>query len=104
MLKALEIRSSEMNILGGGIFAERLLIENLAYSVGVNRVGTDGNQVPYVGHSAVFDFKGKELIHLGEKDKVEVIELDKTELENYRSKFPAWIDADDFTIDRRVQE
>ena len=79
-------------------------IENLAYSVGVNRVGTDGNEVPYVGHSAVFDFKGKELIHLGEKEGVEVIELEKTELENYRSKFPAWMDADDFTIDRRVQE
>ncbi|EIM76659.1 nitrilase/cyanide hydratase and apolipoprotein N-acyltransferase [Nitritalea halalkaliphila LW7] len=42
-------------------------IENLAYTLGVNRVGEDGNQVPYQGHSAAYDFKGEALLFLGER-------------------------------------
>ncbi|MGH6717051.1 MAG: amidohydrolase, partial [Bradyrhizobium sp.] len=39
-------------------------IENLAYCVGVNRVGTDGNQLPYAGDSAVLDFLGQSMADL----------------------------------------
>jgi predicted amidohydrolase len=74
-------------------------IENLSYSIGVNRVGIDGNQIPYNGHSAVYDFKGEKLLDLGEQDQVRVISLDSKALEEYRSKFPAWKDADPFTLD-----
>jgi predicted amidohydrolase len=73
-------------------------IENLSYSIGVNRVGIDGNQIPYNGHSAVYDFKGERLADLGEKDQIQVITLSRSALEEYRSKFPAWKDADNFTI------
>ena len=42
-------------------------IENLAYSVGLNRVGIDGNQISYVGHSVVYDFKGERFVGFGRK-------------------------------------
>lgn len=73
-------------------------IENLSYSIGVNRVGIDGNQIPYNGHSAVYDFKGERLADLGEKDQTQVVTLSRSALEEYRSKFPAWKDADNFTL------
>ncbi|SDC60905.1 Carbon-nitrogen hydrolase [Algoriphagus faecimaris] len=73
-------------------------IENLAYSIGVNRVGTDGNKVPYCGHSAVYDFKGQSLLSLGEDENTEVLTLSLADLTDYRKKFPAWMDSDKFSI------
>lgn len=74
-------------------------IENLAYSIGVNRVGVDGNQMPYSGHSRVLDPKGQ-LIAGGADAEQMVIdaELDGEELERFREKFPAMLDADEFEI------
>lgn len=76
-------------------------VENLSYSIGVNRVGTDGNQIPYVGHSSAFDFKGNTLLHLGENESIGVVTLNKEELLAYREKFPAWMDSDSFEIKAR---
>jgi predicted amidohydrolase len=73
-------------------------IENLAYSIGVNRVGEDGNGIAYNGHSAAYDFKGTQLEFLGESDKISLLTLDAESLDSYRSKFPAWMDSDDFLI------
>ena len=73
-------------------------IENLSYCLGVNRVGIDGNQIAYTGHSAAYDFKGERLVDLGEKDQIQVVSLSRSSLEEYRSKFPAWKDADNFTL------
>jgi predicted amidohydrolase len=73
-------------------------IENLSYAIGVNRVGIDGNQIAYTGHSAAYDFKGERLVDLGEKDQIKVVTLSRSSLEEYRSKFPAWKDADNFTL------
>ena len=36
-------------------------IENMAYCIGVNRIGEDGNGHPYVGHSAVYDVLGERI-------------------------------------------
>lgn len=71
-------------------------IENLAYSIGVNRIGTDGNSISYVGHSAVYDFKGQALVFAGEEEGVFSVKLDREALTEYRKKFPAWMDADSF--------
>ena len=38
-------------------------IENQCYTVGVNRVGIDGNGVAFNGHSQVFDLFGTKLLH-----------------------------------------
>lgn len=73
-------------------------IENLAYAIGVNRVGVDGNAVSYNGHSAAYDFKGSKLIDLEDREIIQVVKLDASELEAYREKFPAWMDSDSFEI------
>jgi predicted amidohydrolase len=73
-------------------------IENLAYSIGVNRVGVDGNEVSYNGHSAAYDFKGSKLIDLEDREVIQVVKLDASELDAYRHKFPAWMDSDSFQI------
>jgi omega-amidase len=73
-------------------------IENLSYSIGVNRVGTDGNGIAYSGHSAAFDFKGEKILNLGEKEDYGVVSFSAQKLEEYRTKFPAWRDSDGFQL------
>jgi predicted amidohydrolase len=75
-------------------------IENLSYSVGVNRIGVDGNQVSYAGDSAVYDFAGGALIELGDEQQVATVSLDPTTLRDHREAFPAWRDADQFEINQ----
>ncbi len=74
-------------------------VENLCYAVGVNRVGTDGNNVAYQGDSMVADYLGH--LQLDARDTAgtfrTTLNLDK--LNRYREKFPAWKDADNFTLD-----
>lgn len=73
-------------------------VENLCYTVGVNRVGVDGKEIAYSGDSAVVDFKGNHLFHKEEEEIIQTILLDKAALERYRTKFPAHQDADNFTV------
>jgi len=74
-------------------------IENLAYCAGVNRVGTDGNGLAYAGDSAVVDFLGEPLVECGATEQVVTVTLDPAALAAHRERFPAWMDADDFTLD-----
>ena len=73
-------------------------IENLAYSVAVNRVGTDGNGVEYSGDTAAYDYLGDALIEMNGEVQVGDVSLDKAALAAHREAFPAWLDADDFTL------
>jgi omega-amidase len=73
-------------------------IENLAYVIGVNRVGTDGNDLPYAGDSAVIDPVGEPLVELGAQEQVVTVALEPAPLQAHRERFPAWMDADDFTL------
>lgn len=74
-------------------------VENLCYTVGVNRIGQDGNAVPYSGHSGAYDFKGEQLVFSDNKDEVLFVNLDHSVLKEYRDKFPAWRDADRFLLE-----
>jgi len=74
-------------------------IENLAYVVGVNRVGVDGNDLPYAGDSAVIDPVGEALVELGPQEQVVTVQLDPAPLLAHRERFPAWMDADEFRLD-----
>lgn len=74
-------------------------IENLAYVIGVNRVGVDGNDLPYAGDSAVIDPVGEPLIELGSQEQVVTVSIDPALLLLHRERFPAWMDADAFTLD-----
>ena len=74
-------------------------IENQAYVAGVNRIGTDGNDVVFSGDSAVIDAYGKVVSTIkAHEDKFETISINLSELNNFRKKFPVGLDADDFNI------
>ncbi|MDH4058376.1 MAG: nitrilase family protein, partial [Cyclobacteriaceae bacterium] len=74
-------------------------IENLSYTVAVNRVGKDGNGFEYNGHSSAYSPKG-ELLFLSEgKEVIKTITLSVNELQSFREKFPAHLDADKFFIE-----
>jgi len=70
-------------------------LENQTYVCGVNRVGIDGNDISYNGHSKLIDPRGKVLLQL-DKNKActEVVTIDKEPLLRFREKFPVWMDAD----------
>lgn len=73
-------------------------IENLCYSIGVNRIGEDGVNVLYNGHSAIIDPKGNELFFANDNEVIHTATLSLQELVAYRKKFPAYKDADDFQV------
>jgi predicted amidohydrolase len=73
-------------------------IENLSYCLGVNRVGVDGNDLPYAGDSAVLDPLGEPLVDLGAQEQVVTVRLDPAVLLAHRERFPAWMDADAFDL------
>jgi len=75
-------------------------IENMCYTIGVNRVGVDGNNLEYVGHSQVIDMLGKELIISEEKEAIFEISFDKNVLTKTRNKFQFLNDKDLFFIEK----
>lgn len=74
-------------------------IENLCYVAGVNRVGLDGNAIEYNGHSSIASPKGEAIFTLEGIDTIKTIELNAHSLQAFRDKFPAYLDADEFSID-----
>jgi omega-amidase len=74
-------------------------IENQAFVVGVNRIGTDGNGVGYCGDSVVHDYLGEPVAELTNESAVTTVELDGDGLKGFRERFPAHLDADRFTLD-----
>lgn len=74
-------------------------IENQCYVIGVNRVGNDGNGVPYCGHSIAIDPKGDELTSAANKSEEWInTSLEMKPLNDFRKKFPVALDADHFEI------
>ncbi len=73
-------------------------IENLSYVVAVNRTGTDGTSKEYNGHSMVVNYKGELMADLQDKNMVQIVDLHKEELIEFREHFPAHLDADEFEI------
>lgn len=74
-------------------------IENQCYIIGVNRVGEDGNEVPYCGHSIVIDPKGEPLTEKRNEQVGWIFStLDLASLNEFRKKFPVGLDADQFKI------
>jgi omega-amidase len=74
-------------------------IENQSYVVGVNRVGADGKGILYDGHSAILNPKGETLMESIGEESIQTLEINKQELLDWRKKFPAYFDADDFRIE-----
>jgi omega-amidase len=73
-------------------------IENQCYVIGVNRIGVDGNGISYCGDSAVIDYAGNTIFEKGNVECAATVGLSFGGLADYRRTFPAWKDADDFTL------
>lgn len=74
-------------------------MENLAYVIGVNRVGEDPAGLIYVGDSVVLNARGQALAEATtEGEEVLLAELDYAPLADLRRKFPVWQDADSFEL------
>ncbi len=73
-------------------------VENLCYVAGLNRVGMDGNGLHYSGDSAVLDFLGQPLGVSKDEEGILTTTLSSAELLAYRTRFPAMLDADAFSM------
>ena len=74
-------------------------IENLCYVCGVNRIGVDSHGFKYHGGSRIYSPKGERLLKANDHEDMMPTEvLDIKDLQSFRDKFPAWMDADDFEI------
>jgi predicted amidohydrolase len=81
------------------VLLEARALENQAYVCGVNRIGMDGIDVQHQGDSVLLDFKGNPVAET-EENQTSVVTgtIRKDALEDFRKKFPAWMDADGFEI------
>ena len=73
-------------------------VENMSYVIGVNRVGIDGNNHQYVGHSTAIDFLGNQLIETSENEEIFIVELNKNQLLDTREKLGFLNDRDKFIL------
>jgi omega-amidase len=88
----------EKRINAWDILLQARAVENLCYTVGVNRTGKDGKDTLYNGHSAVINPKGRKMLYTDEKEAIKTLSLDYEKLQAFRHKFPAYLDADEFII------
>ncbi len=74
-------------------------IENQCYVVAVNRVGTDGNQLVYPGHSCVIDMNGQDIGSLPDhQESLGKVTLDRSALEEFRNQYRFLQDRDSFSL------
>jgi predicted amidohydrolase len=73
-------------------------IENMAFSVGVNRIGRDAYRIMYSGASATYDMLGNEMLFLDIHTNQGQVSLDKELLYNTRKKLPFLEDRDVFIL------
>lgn len=73
-------------------------VENLAYVIGVNRIGMDNNEHEYNGHSQVIDELGNYLLEPQLNEHVFHVDLDKEKMLETRKKLNFLNDRDDFSI------
>jgi len=74
-------------------------IENMAYCIGVNRVGEDGNGHAYTGHSGVYDVLGASMLETEpEKAFVATVILEKKHVQKHREHLQFLQDRDHFTL------
>lgn len=81
------------------ILLQARAIENMSYCIGLNRVGRDGKDLDYVGHSAVYDGLGKRISkNTSEEEFSEEVVLEKDHLSKIRTELRFLQDRDRFTL------
>ena len=77
------------------ILLQARALENQAYVCGVNRIGVDGVNIRHQGDSVLFDFKALPVVETQRNlTSVATGVIRKDALEDFREKFPVWMDAD----------
>jgi len=72
-------------------------VENQSFCFGVNRVGTDGTGLHYLGDSAMLTSKGFAEF-FGDNETIRTFEISYSELHNFRNNFPLLSDKDEFQV------
>lgn len=74
-------------------------IENLSYTVGVNRIGVDANNLEYNGHSSVYNCLGEQIVQTKEnREDIVIVTLEKNHISEIRTKLNFLSDKDTFEI------
>lgn len=74
-------------------------IENMAFCIGVNRIGLDGNGFEYSGHSAIYNVLGEQLTTQDyEKEIIETVTLEKKHITTLRDHLQFLQDRDLFQL------
>lgn len=73
-------------------------VENMCYTIGVNRIEFDNNHLEYNGHSQAVDFMGNYILEPQETDGVFIVELNKEKLVEARKKLGFLNDRDSFEL------
>ena len=73
-------------------------VENLCYTIGLNRVGFDDNNFEYNGHSQAVDFLGNYVLEPQETEDLFIVELNKEKLLENRNKLGFLNDRDVFEL------
>jgi omega-amidase len=88
----------KLRINAWDILLKARAVENICYTIGVNRIGFDANNFEYNGHSQVIDFLGNCILEPQETEGVFVAELDKEKLVKTRDKLGFLNDRDSFEL------
>jgi len=73
-------------------------IENQSYTVGVNRVGNDGNNFYHSGDTSIIDYAGKIILHTAHSENISSLSLDYKEQQAFRNRFRFLADKDEFKL------
>jgi len=73
-------------------------IENQAFTVGVNRVGTDGKDIFYSGDTSVIDYAGHILYRASQVEAVFSTKISLSDLKTFRKRLAFLADSDDFEL------
>ena len=88
----------KLRINAWDILLKARAVENMCYTIGVNRIGTDNNNLDYIGHSQAVDFLGNYLLEPQETEGIFIVTLEKEKLLETRSKLAFLDDRDKFTL------
>lgn len=73
-------------------------IENQAYTIGVNRIGDDGNGIYHSGDSSVIDFAGEVRTHIAHQEQCHTVQLFWQAQQEFRQRFRFLDDRDAFQL------
>ena len=88
----------KLRIQAWDILLKARSVENMCYTIGVNRIGEDQNNLEYDGHSQAVDFLGNYILEPQETEGVFIVELNKEKLVETRNKFGFLNDRDTFEL------